>query len=55
MKLIQVWSAKLKVSLRPHRIVVSYPDPSAILYRVRRKGSGNIGVQFLSLHTVVSP
>ena len=28
-------------------LVVSYPDPSAILYRARRKGSGNIGIQFL--------
>ena len=27
--------------------LVSYPDPSAILYRARRKGSGNIGIQFL--------
>ena len=28
-------------------LLVSYPAPSAILYRARRKGSGNIGIQFL--------
>ena len=39
------------MQLRRKRAVclVSYPDPSAILYRARWKGSGNIGVQFLYL------
>ena len=31
--------------------LVSYPDPSAILYRARRKGSGNIGIYTVSVYT----